>query len=88
MRHIIGILVIGSLLSSCDYREAVTGNRRGMDYITRDDYRKAFKAYWRKVKSGALPRPALPETTAQPGVVDEEEQTEQDLLDEAFGIEN
>ena len=53
-----------------------------------DDYRKAFKAYWRKVKSGALPRPALPETTAQPGVVDEEEQTEQDLLDEAFGIEN
>ena len=39
MRHIIGILVIGSLLSSCDYREAVTGNRRGMDYITRDDIR-------------------------------------------------
>ena len=53
-----------------------------------DDYRKAFKAYWRKVKSGALPRPVLPETTAQPGVVDEEGQTEQDLLDEAFGIEN
>ena len=43
MRHIIGILVIGSLLSSCDYREAVTGNRRGMDYITRDDYRKALQ---------------------------------------------
>ena len=52
-----------------------------------DDYRKAFKSYWRKVKSGTLPRPQLPETTAQPGAAPEE-QAEQDLLDEAFGIEN
>lgn len=30
-----------------------------------EDYRKAFKAYWKKVKSGQLPKPMLPEPTAQ-----------------------
>lgn len=30
-----------------------------------EDYRKAFKSYWKKVKSGKLPKPILPEPTAQ-----------------------
>lgn len=51
-----------------------------------EDYRKAFKAYWKKVKEGKLPPPVIPEHTAQAGQRVEEE-SDVDFLDEAFGIE-
>ncbi len=53
-----------------------------------EDYRKAFKAYWKKVKDGILPRPVLPEPTAQSGGGAVPVQEDEDLLDEAFGIED
>lgn len=53
-----------------------------------EDYRKAFKSYWKKVKSGQLPKPILPEPTAQhkEASVTTETKTE-DSLDELMGID-
>ncbi len=51
-----------------------------------DDYRKAFKAYWKKIKDGTAKPPKLPEQTAQTGQQATDMQ-EPDLLDEMFGEE-
>lgn len=51
-----------------------------------EDYRKAFKAYWKKVKSGELPKPKLPEVTAQESEEENTAEGEVDLLEEAFGV--
>lgn len=51
-----------------------------------EDYRKAFKAYWKKVKDGTLPRPKIPEATAQGGEP-QDNGNDEDILDEAFGLD-